>query len=39
MHPLLQNLMRPIDVASFVAEHDNHHLADIRKIVRLIDKK
>jgi hypothetical protein len=34
MHPRLQVLMRPVDVAFFTAEHDDHHLADIREIVR-----
>ena len=33
MHPRLHILMRPIDVAQFAAEHDDHHLASIRGIV------
>lgn len=33
MHPRLQTLMRPVDVAFFTAEHDDHHLADMRRIV------
>ena len=31
-HPRLQSPMRPIDLAYFVAEHDDHHLAAISKI-------
>lgn len=34
MHPRLQMMMRPIDVAYFTAEHDDHHLASIREILR-----
>jgi hypothetical protein len=37
-HPRLQVLMRPVDVAYFTAEHDDHHLADIRAILRLLKK-
>jgi len=33
MHPRLQVLMRPIDVALFTAEHDDHHLASIRAVL------
>ena len=33
LHPRLQILMRPVDVAYFCAEHDDHHLASIRAIV------
>lgn len=33
MHPRLQVLMRPVDVAYFTAEHDDHHLASIREII------
>lgn len=36
MHPRLQTMMRPVDVAFFTAEHDDHHLADMRAIVKLI---
>ena len=32
MHPRLQVLMRPIDVAYFTAEHDDHHLRSIREL-------
>jgi hypothetical protein len=34
LHPRLQTPMRPVDVAFFTAEHDDHHLADIREIVK-----
>lgn len=33
MHPRLQVLMRPVDVAYFAAEHDDHHLASIHHII------
>jgi hypothetical protein len=33
LHPRLQVMMRPVDIAFFTAEHDDHHLADIREIV------
>jgi hypothetical protein len=32
MHPRLQIPMRPVDMACFTAEHDDHHLATIRLI-------
>lgn len=32
MHPRLQVPMRPVDVAYFTAEHDDHHLASIRAL-------
>lgn len=35
LHPRLQVLMRPADVAFFTAEHDDHHLADIHEILCL----
>lgn len=38
MHPRLQVPMRPVDVAFFTAEHDDHHLADMRAIVNLLKK-
>jgi len=34
LHPRLQILMRPVDVAYFCAEHDDHHLASIRAILK-----
>ena len=33
LHPRLQVMMRPIDVAFFTAEHDDHHLASIRELM------
>lgn len=37
-HPRLKIMMRPIDVAFFTAEHDDHHLADIRFILNHFNK-
>ena len=34
LHPRLKTPMRVIDLAYFVAEHDDHHLAAIREIMR-----
>ncbi|MBS1773385.1 MAG: DinB family protein [Bacteroidetes bacterium] len=31
MHPRLQVIMRPVDMAYFTAEHDDHHLTTIRE--------
>ena len=33
LHPRLQTPMRPVDLAFFAAEHDDHHLASIREIL------
>ena len=33
-HPRLDQPMRPVDLALFVAEHDDHHLASIRQAIR-----
>jgi uncharacterized damage-inducible protein DinB len=33
MHPRLQVKMRPVDMAYFTAEHDDHHLATVREIM------
>lgn len=33
LHPRLQVMMRPVDMAYFTAEHDDHHLANIREII------
>jgi hypothetical protein len=35
LHPRLQVSMRPVDMAYFTAEHDDHHLASIREIISL----
>jgi uncharacterized damage-inducible protein DinB len=32
LHPRLKTPMRVIDLANFVAEHDDHHLASVREI-------
>jgi hypothetical protein len=34
-HPRLQVVMRPVDMAFFTAEHDDHHLASIREIMMI----
>ncbi|HEY0245587.1 MAG TPA: DinB family protein [Mucilaginibacter sp.] len=34
LHPRLKTPMRIIDLAYFVAEHDDHHLANIREMMR-----
>ena len=33
LHPRLQAMMKPVDMAFFTAEHDDHHLASIREIL------
>ena len=33
LHPRLQMMMKPVDMAFFTAEHDDHHLASIREII------
>jgi hypothetical protein len=35
LHPRLRTKMRVVDVAFFTAEHDDHHLASIREIMRV----
>ncbi|MCW3106571.1 MAG: DinB family protein [Segetibacter sp.] len=37
VHPRLKTPMRTIDLFLFVAEHDDHHLARITELVRLIN--
>lgn len=34
LHPRLQQRMRVVDLACFVAEHDDYHLARIRELIR-----
>jgi hypothetical protein len=34
LHPRLRKQMRVIDLAYFVAEHDDHHLASVRELSR-----
>ena len=36
-HPRLKVNMRPVDLAFFTAEHDDHHLASIRQIREQLD--
>lgn len=38
-HPRLKKLMRPVDLAYFTAEHDDHHLAIIREIMENYHKR
>jgi len=38
LHPRLQVMMRPVDMAYFTAEHDDHHLASIRELVNTFRK-
>ena len=33
LHPRLRVLMKPVDLAFFTAEHDDHHLASIRLLI------
>lgn len=35
LHPRLKTPMRIIDLAYFVAEHDDHHVASVREIIEL----
>jgi DinB superfamily len=37
LHPRLQQKIRVIDLAFFIAEHDDHHLARISELKRLFD--
>ena len=39
LHPRLKTPMRVIDLANFVAEHDDHHLASVREILGRKDDK
>jgi len=33
LHPRLEKFMRPVDMAYFTAEHDDHHIATIRILI------
>jgi len=33
LHPRLQKMMRPVDLAFFCAEHDDHHVAAIARLM------
>lgn len=37
-HPRLKQPMRVVDMAYFVAEHDDHHIATMREIINRIEK-
>jgi len=39
LHPRLKTPMRTIDVFLFVAEHDDHHLARITELVKLLENR
>lgn len=39
LHPRLKTPMRTIDLFLFVAEHDDHHLARITELARLINQE
>src|SRR5918911_5685702 len=39
LHPRTQLQMRVIDLAFFIAEHDDHHLARISELIRLFAKE
>jgi uncharacterized damage-inducible protein DinB len=39
LHPRLKTPMRTIDLFLFVAEHDDHHLARITELTKLINQK
>lgn len=39
LHPRLQKPMRLIDLAVFVAEHDDHHLANITRLARTLARE
>lgn len=39
LHPRLKIMMRPVDVAFFTSEHDDHHLASMREIFFLQKRK
>ena len=38
LHPRLQQQINVIDLAFFIAEHDDHHLARISELIRLFGK-
>ena len=39
LHPRLKTPMRTMDLFLFVAEHDDHHLARITELIRLLKSK
>jgi hypothetical protein len=36
IHPRLNQPMRPIDMAQFVLEHDEHHIETIKEIINML---
>ena len=38
LHPRLNELMKPVDIAYFTAEHDDHHITSINEIVEKLNK-
>ena len=39
LHPRLQKRMRVVDFAYFVAEHDDHHLASMTELSKILTKQ
>ncbi len=39
LHPRLKKQMRPVDMAYFTAEHDDHHLASLRQVIEQLKKE
>jgi len=37
LHPRLQVMMRPVDIAYFAAEHDDHHIASIQESLKTLE--
>jgi hypothetical protein len=38
LHPRLQVKIKPVDLAYFICEHDDHHLATMREINKVVKK-
>jgi len=34
IHPRLNQPMRPIDMAQFILEHDEHHIETIKELIK-----
>jgi uncharacterized damage-inducible protein DinB len=39
IHPRLHKPMRVLDLAQFVAEHDDHHLASMRRVAEILQSR
>ena len=37
IHPRLKQPMRPIDMAQFVLEHDEHHIDTIKELIKSVN--